>query len=135
MPVVEISVGEFVDRWSILKIKSERLSQVSQLNNINAELSQLENEMSKLDSDSKLSVLIEGLLNCNLKIWNAMDALYQIHAPTLEYAELSLEITRLNQERAFLKKSIDLLAGYRFSEEKSYFENQSQLVDPTQTYR
>lgn len=135
MPVVEISIGEFVDRWSILKIKSEKLTQVSQLDNIKSELSQLQNEMSKIESEFNMPELLESLLTCNRKIWDAMDSLYQIHAPNLKYAQQSLEITRLNQERAFLKKMIDSRAGSRFSEEKSYFENHSQLVDPTQKFR
>lgn len=133
MPLVEVSMGEFVDRWSILHVKSRKLTQVSQLRNIEAELAQVESEINTLKKNSDLLMLVDSLLNCNLEIWDAMDTLYQIHTPNLEYAKLSLEITRLNQQRAFLKKKIDSVVGYKFSEEKSFFEDQTQLVNQTNT--
>jgi len=133
MPIVEVSMGEFVDRWSILQVKSRKLTRVSQLNNIEVELANVESEIIVLKKNSDLLMLVDSLLDCNLEIWDAMDKLYHIHTPNLEYAKLSMEITRLNQQRAFLKKKIDSVAGYKFSEEKSFFEDQTQLVDPTNT--
>jgi hypothetical protein len=57
-------------------------------------------------------------------IWHLMESLYAITQPqNSQYVELTLEITKLNQKRAFIKKKIDQLSDSTLTEAKSYFEN------------
>ena len=128
MPSIEVSFGELVDKYTILQIKSEHLIQDSQKTMVNTELDALKPDVEKCLRNENVPRLAHELKSVNLKIWFLMDELYSLHAPSVEYAQLTWDITIENQKRAFLKKSIDSEMKSRFSEEKSFFSQTDQRI-------
>ena len=128
VPKVEISFGEIADKWTILQIKSARLSGESQILNVEREKSGLQPIADQLLQVPAALEQLELLLKTNKLIWDQMDEIYQLKETGPRYAQLSLEITIENQRRAFLKREIDILMNSDFHEEKSYFSNPGQVV-------
>ena len=127
MPLIEVSHGELVDKWTILEIKKEQLVDLNQLKNVKREMDALRPAINLFIS-SVLS-LHKDLLETNLKIWNLMDNLYKLDESSgNEYVNITINITKFNQKRSFIKKEIDKLCKSDFSEAKSYFENEDQVV-------
>ena len=129
MPEVWVSNGEFIDKWTILEIKSEMINAKLQNSKIKIELDLLSPHFKEVTSKFDIETLISQLSSTNLEIWRLMDLIYAIKDPTQEYAKLSMKITYLNQKRAFIKREIDLITGSITNEEKSYFSDSSQLLD------
>jgi hypothetical protein len=122
MPLIEVSVGELLDKFSILEIKSSLLKSDEQKVNVRNEILSQKNAVDEYLTSSEINESYLALKQVNLLIWQGMDRVFEIgDSPTKEYDPLTREITRLNMERAFLKKKIDLLSNSKFTEEKSYF--------------
>ena len=122
MPLVEVSVGELLDKWSILEIKAQQLTKQGQLENVRKEMTKLVEACDQYMKDNHVRNLYKELLSVNLSIWLGMDDLYSIQSSeTSEFMNLTNKITALNKRRAYLKKEIDSLCQSEFSEEKSYF--------------
>lgn len=122
MPFIEISVGELLDKWSILEIKLAKLQKPSQQENISREMQVLEEICKTYLDDPEINNLYKELHRVNLEIWIGMDLLYEINSSqSQEFIELTNKITDLNKNRAYIKKQIDVLVNSSFSEEKSYF--------------
>ena len=127
MPQVEVSHGELVDKWTILEIKNEQLVDTEQLKNIQREM----NAMSPAIQEfiGSIPQLHKDLFETNLVIWNLMNELYKKDdSHGSQYVTLTIEITKFNQKRSFIKKEIDLFCKSDFSEAKSYFEDCNQVV-------
>ena len=130
MPTVEISNGELADKWTILKIKREQLKDPSQIHNIIIESEALISQVKDLRNHERITDLIDDLYKSNLSIWHLMEDLYKLKVPYEEkYVELTIQITKQNQRRAFLKKEIDKVSNAKFTEAKSFFENNSYILD------
>tara|TARA_B100001059_G_scaffold229440_1_gene262041 strand:- start:440 stop:721 length:282 start_codon:yes stop_codon:yes gene_type:complete len=72
--LAEISAGELIDKITILEIKKTKILNKEKLNNIEKELSSLNNTMKKFISDkSKINNLISELKEINLKLWDIED--------------------------------------------------------------
>jgi hypothetical protein len=122
MPLVEVSVGELLDKWSILEIKSKRLKKPKQQQNIQSEMGKLAQTCKIYLDDPAIGNLYEELFSANLSIWLGMDEYYALDsAAKSEFIDLTIRITELNKVRAYLKKEIDNKFESEFSEEKSYF--------------
>jgi hypothetical protein len=128
MPLVEVSFGELMDKYSILEVKSENLTDSSQRATVNKEILSLTPDVQRALENTSVARIALELKEVNLEIWRLMDALYSLDAPGAEYAELTWEITIQNQKRAFLKKGIDLEMKSTFSEEKSFFSQPNQRI-------
>jgi Family of unknown function (DUF6165) len=131
--LVPISVGELMDKITILEIKSERIKNPSQLENIVHELEALravrlrDIERAMLD---KLSAELKGV---NAKLWDVEDAIRDCEARSdfgESFIALARTVYRLNDERSRLKKAINLASGSRIVEEKSYTSFQREHCDP-----
>jgi hypothetical protein len=131
--LVPISVGELMDKITILEIKSERIKNPSQLENIVHELEALravrlrDIERAMLD---KLSAELKGV---NAKLWDVEDAIRDCEARSdfgESFIALARTVYRLNDERSRLKKAINLASGSRIVEEKSYTSFQREVCDP-----
>jgi hypothetical protein len=131
--LVPISVGELMDKITILEIKSERIKNPSQLENIVHELEALravrlrDIERAMLD---KLSAELKGV---NSKLWDVEDAIRDCEARSdfgESFIALARTVYRLNDERSRLKKAINLASGSRIVEEKSYTSFQREDCDP-----
>lgn len=121
--LVPISVGELMDKIVILEIKSERIKNPTQLENITRELGALR-AVGLGDVDrAMLAGLSAELKRVNARLWEIEDAIRECDARGDfgdSFIELARQVYRLNDERARLKKAINLASGSRLIEEKSY---------------
>ncbi|MFC3193447.1 DUF6165 family protein [Marinicella sediminis] len=119
-----MSVGELLDKITILEIKSVKITDQDKLKNINYEL-QLLNQtwqqtgLKNADTDR----LQESLKAVNLRLWKIEDDI-RIKEKNREFDEQFIELARSvyyqNDDRAKVKKDINLLTGSDLVEEKSY---------------
>jgi hypothetical protein len=122
MPSVDISFGEFFDKWSILKVKAGHLQKVEQRNRVEVEMNIHAKAIESLTVDSKTNELMSEIYKINLFIWRLMEQLYALDDSKLvEYVEVTLEITEWNKKRAYKKGEIDQHFNSTIREAKSYF--------------
>jgi Family of unknown function (DUF6165) len=131
--LVPISVGELMDKITILEIKSERIKNPIQLENIVHELEALRAvRLGDIDC-TMLNKLSAELKRVNAKLWDIEDAIRDCDARGdfgNAFVELARAIYRLNDERSRLKKAINLASGSRLVEEKSYRSFLREDCDP-----
>jgi Family of unknown function (DUF6165) len=122
--LVPISAGELLDKITILEIKSERIRNPGQIENIARELAALRAVRLGDDIDrAMLERLGAELKRVNATLWDVEDAIRECDAHGdfgEKFIELARAVYRLNDERARLKKAINLALGSRLVEEKSY---------------
>ena len=125
---IEISIGEFFDKLTILEIKKERINDDSKLVNINSELDAL-NELlsglafSRADAESEVS----ELKAINEKLWVIEDDIRDKEsAKSFDQAfiDLARSVYFTNDRRSDVKRDINIKLGSDFIEEKSYEEYQ-----------
>ena len=116
-----ISIGELVDKITILEIKKNKL-QNSKLENVLKELSLLRKLMEKHQIEITDNLFTQ-LKKINLTLWNIEDQI-RIKEKNKEFDNIFVELARsvyfTNDKRSEIKKSINLLTGSGFVEEKSY---------------
>ena len=120
--VVPISVGELVDKVTILRIKSTQIKDAQKLENIRNELVALEETCLKNKIDLKTNLVAE-LEAINLKLWDVEDELREKERTETfdkEFINLARAVYFTNDKRADIKKQINLSTGSKFVEEKSY---------------
>jgi len=123
---IEVSNGEVLDKYSILQIKSERITDPTALNNIHRELESLRpavDTIRSLETSGALHSLQDQLLEVNTSLWEVEDVLRGLEkskdfGPSFVAAARS--VYQLNDRRAAVKKEINLLTGSNLIEEKSY---------------
>jgi hypothetical protein len=119
-----ISVGELLDKVTILEIKQNKIKDAEKLKNVQHELSLLESicEQENLLSDD-LNKHKEALKNVNLKLWSIEDDI-RIKEKKREFDDEFIQLARSvyfeNDDRAAIKKQINLMTGSALIEEKSY---------------
>ena len=122
--LVEVSVGELLDKISILEIKQEKIKDTEKLKFINEEHSILKDQLNKnIKSDQKLNELFETLKKINAKLWIIEDDKRQCEKDkdfTEKFIELSRDVHFLNDERARIKLEINNLTGSKIREIKEY---------------
>ena len=121
---VPVSVGEVVDKVTILEIKSNRISDEAKLRNIRAELDQLRPMVSGGVFDSaEVTALFDGLRAVNGELWDIEDNIRAEEAAGRfgdRFVELARAVYVTNDRRAELKKKINRATGSDLVEEKSY---------------
>ena len=121
---VPVSVGEVVDKVTILEIKSDRISDEAKLRNIRTELDQLRPMVSGCVFDSaEVTALFDGLRAVNGELWDIEDNIRAEEAAGRfgdRFVELARAVYVTNDRRAELKKKINLATGSDLVEEKSY---------------
>jgi hypothetical protein len=131
--LVPISVGELIDKIVILEIKSERIKNANQLANIANELGALRAVRLGDVDRARLDALSAELKRVNAKLWEVEDSIRECDARGDfgdDFIELARAVYRFNDERARLKKAINVESGSRLVEEKSY--KSFQREDPGQ---
>ena len=122
--LVEVSVGELLDKISILEIKQEKIKDTEKLKFINEEHSILKDQFDKnVKSDQKLNELFETLKKINAKLWIIEDDKRQCEKDkdfTEKFIKLSRDVHFLNDERAKIKLKINNLTGSKIREIKEY---------------
>ena len=118
-----ISVGELIDKITILTIKIARISDPLKLENITKELVQLRAIADELTVPLELSVYYKQLLMVNQDLWDIEDSKRKHEKEQRfddEFIQLARQVYLKNDYRAELKKKINLLMGSTIVEEKSY---------------
>ena len=122
--LVEVSVGELLDKISILEIKQEKIKDSEKLKFINEEHSILKNQLNNnVKSDQKLNELFESLKQINAKLWVIEDDKRQCEKEkdfTDTFIKLSRDVHFLNDDRAKIKLEINNLTGSKIKEIKEY---------------
>ena len=122
--LVEVSVGELLDKISILEIKQQKIKGTEKLKFINEEHSILKDRLNKnVKSDQKLNELFETLKKINAKLWIIEDDKRQCEKEkdfTEKFIKLSRDVHFLNDERAKIKLEINNLTGSKIREIKEY---------------
>ena len=123
--LAEISAGELFDKITILEIKKAKISNKEKLNDINRELSSLNETVKKFIPDkSSISKYINDLKNINLKLWNIEDgkrAAEKNKNFDEKFIELARNVYKFNDERAKIKLKINQILGSNIKEVKSHF--------------
>lgn len=120
---VEISNGELLDKFSILEIKMGNISDPSKLTNIENEYRELTSDCTDLLRNSTISSLYAELKSINQKLWIVEDDIRECERRKdfgQEFISLAREVYFTNDERARVKKEINLASGSSLVEEKSY---------------
>ena len=122
--LVEVSVGELLDKISILEIKQKKIKKTEKLKFINEEHSILKDQLNKnVKSNQKLNELFEKLKKINAKLWVIEDDKRQCEKEknfTEKFIKLSRDVHFLNDERAKIKLEINNLSGSKIKEIKEY---------------
>ena len=122
--LVEVSVGELLDKISILEIKQEKIKDTEKLKFIDEEHVILRDQLNNsIKSDQKLNELFETLKKINAKLWIIEDDKRQCEKDkdfTEKFIKLSRDVHLLNDERAKIKLEINNLTGSKIKEIKEY---------------
>ena len=122
--LVEVSVGELLDKISILEIKQEKIKDPEKLKFINDEHSILKNQLdNNVKSDEKLNTLFQSLKDINAKLWVIEDdkRLCEKNSDFTEnFIKLSRDVHFLNDDRAKIKLEMNNHTGSKIKEIKEY---------------
>lgn len=125
--MTEISLGEFLDKLIILRIKAERISDANKLQNIARELKMLENAWSDSDrNQGNIETELRELKQVNGLLWDIEDKLRGKEAKQEfdeEFIELARSVYLNNDKRAHIKSTINIKLDSALLEEKSYGES------------
>ena len=117
--LVPISLGELIDKITILEIKSEKIVNLVSLAHVNDELDSLRRiYISQVDQK-----IVDELKAVNLELWNVEDELRQCEREkdfSLSFVGMARSVYLLNDKRASIKKKINITYGSKLVEEKSY---------------
>ena len=122
--IVEVSVGELLDKISILEIKLEKIKDPEKLKFISDEHFVLKEQLKKnVKSDDKLKNFFQSLKEINAKLWVIEDDKRQCEKVkdfTEKFIKLSRDVHFLNDNRANIKSLINIHTGSKIKEFKEY---------------
>ena len=122
--IVEVSIGELLDKISILEIKQEKIKDQDKLKFISDEHAVLKNQLDKnVKSNDKLEKLFQSLKEINAKLWIIEDDKRLCEKEkdfTETFIKLSRDVHFLNDDRAKIKLEINNLTGSKIKEIKEY---------------
>jgi hypothetical protein len=122
--IVEVSIGELLDKISILEIKQEKIKDPDKLKFINNEHSILKDQLeNNVKSDDKLNKLYQSLKEINAKLWVIEDDKRQCEKDKdfgEKFIKLSRDVHFLNDDRAKIKLEINNHTGSAIKEIKEY---------------
>ncbi len=124
MPQIPVSWGELYDKVTILKIKLEKLKTKSALKNVKKEYDELifvSNNNISYNKDAEK--LVRDLKKINNKLWNIEDRIRVKERSKVfdkDFIKLAREVYFTNDERARIKRNINMKFGSEIIKEKSY---------------
>ena len=122
--LVEVSIGELLDKISILEIKQEKIKDSDKIKYIQDEYNVLKEQLSKnVKSDDRLNELFRSLKEINSKLWVIEDdkRMCEKNSDFSEkFIKLSRDIHFLNDDRAKIKLQINIHTGSKIKEIKEY---------------
>ena len=122
--LVEVSVGELLDKISILEIKKGKIKDLEKLEFINNEHGILNDQLDQnVKSDDKLNKLFQSLKEINARLWVIEDD-KRVCERNKDFGENFIKLSRdvhfLNDDRAKIKLEINILSGSKIKEIKEY---------------
>ena len=122
--IVEVSIGELLDKISILEIKQEKIKDPDKLRFISNEHSILKKQLDdNVKSDDKIKDLFQSLKDINAKLWVIEDDKRQCEKVKdfgEKFIKLSRDVHFLNDDRAKIKLEINNYTGSAIKEIKEY---------------
>ena len=122
--IIEVSVGELLDKISILEIKLEKIKDPNKLKFITAELSILKEQLDKnVNYNENIKNLYRSLKEINSKLWTIEDNKRECEK-NKDFSEVFIKLSRdvhfLNDDRAKIKLEINDITGSNIKEIKEY---------------
>lgn len=121
---IPVSLGELLDKISILEIKNKKITNESKLVNIKKELRGLKNVLKELDINmSEANDLFEDLYKINLSLWEIEDSIRLLEKNEdfgEDFVKLARSVYITNDKRFEVKNKINQLFKSQYIEEKSY---------------
>jgi septal ring factor EnvC (AmiA/AmiB activator) len=125
---IPVSLGELVDKITILEIKANKISDSKKLKNINNELEALLLVLVKINKDEKIfKDLYSELKKVNQELWEIEDKIRNLEKNKVfneEFIEVARSVYIKNDKRFDLKNKINNLFDSEYKEEKSYEDYQ-----------
>jgi len=122
--LVEVSVGELLDKISILEIKKDKIKDQDKLKFVIDEHEILKEQLDKnIKTDEKINKLYQSLKEINAKLWVIEDDKRQCEKESdfgEKFIKLSRDVHFLNDDRAKIKLEINNLTGSKIKEIKEY---------------
>ena len=122
--LVEVSVGELLDKISILEIKKKKIKDTEKLKFINDEYNILKDQLDKnVKSNEKLEKLFQSLKEINAKLWLIEDDKRKCEKNSNfgdKFIKLSRDVHILNDDRGKIKLEINNHTGSKIKEIKEY---------------
>jgi len=121
-----VSLGEVVDKITILEIKTKHIQEEEKLKNVKNELDHLMQSLTQLLSGEQLTTLVplkQELLDINQQLWTIEDDIRDCERAkdfSEKFVELARSVYFTNDKRAEVKKRINIAFGSELVEEKSY---------------
>lgn len=125
MITVPVSVGELIDKLSILHVKKIKVFNEEKLSFINKEFELLYNMSSNFLNDDEVSKLYHQLVDINSKLWEVEDELRILESTKnfdSSFVELARKVYYTNDERFSLKNKINEITNSEVREQKDYIE-------------
>ena len=124
---IEVSVGEVVDKYSILNIKADKITDPTKLKNVNNEIAQLEIEVENIRNINphKFDEFLSSLIEINTALWETEDSiriLEQKQDFSDDFIKLARSVYIQNDERYRIKNLINKFYKSGVVEEKDYVE-------------
>jgi hypothetical protein len=120
-----ISLGELVDKISILIIKQKNITDETKLDHVKKELDFLQKTLMNYVQQEEINNYLENLININSKLWNIEDDIRECERKKLfdqTFIDLARSVYFTNDERAKVKNYINKTFGSELVEVKSYEE-------------
>ena len=120
-----ISLGELVDKISILIIKQKNITDETKLDHVKKELDFLQKTLMNYVQQEEINNFLENLININSKLWNIEDDSRECERKKLfdqSFIDLARSVYFTNDERAKVKNDINKTFGSELVEVKSYEE-------------
>ena len=120
-----ISLGELVDKISILIIKQKNITDATKLDHVKKELDFLQKTLMNYVQQEEINNYLENLININSKLWNIEDDIRECERKKLfdqTFIDLARSVYFTNDERAKVKNDINKTFGSELVEVKSYEE-------------
>ena len=118
-----ISLGELVDKISILIIKDKNIDDLNKKNHVNKELSFLKDTLKKYLKEEEIKDYLDELIEINSKLWAIEDDIRDCERNKLfdqKFIDLARSVYFTNDIRAEIKSKINKNFGSEFIEVKSY---------------
>tara|TARA_R110000868_G_scaffold83780_1_gene236611 strand:- start:72 stop:443 length:372 start_codon:yes stop_codon:yes gene_type:complete len=120
---IEVSIGEVVDKYTILTIKKLFIHDNEKLVNVEKEWKIIKSALLKKYPETLTEPFTQELYDINKKLWKVEDDLRDCEHKSYfgeKFVELAREVYQLNDVRAIIKKQINQKYGSELIEEKSY---------------